>query len=237
MMNKSTLTGIVIGIVIASAGAVVANYTLSEKSAKSEIASTDSEVAVQDAGSPSLSEPAPEQTLQPLEDVAPAPKPKVAAVREEYQLVNEKPPAPTYAEVISVHPVMVGESVPREVCEQVPVTQQQPTKDENQILGTVAGAVIGGVLGNQVGGGSGKKIATVAGAVAGGYAGKKVQENAQSKNTTTTMETRCETVYDSTETVQGYDVAYRLGGVEGTVRMDRDPGDRIPVRNGRLVTE
>lgn len=45
----------------------------------------------------------------------------------------------------------------------------------------------------------------------------------------------CVTVY-ATESIQaGYDVTYELDGVRQNVRMDRDPGERIPVENGRLV--
>jgi len=33
----------------------------------------------------------------------------------------------------------------------------------------------------------------------------------------------------------GYDVSYRLGDETGQVRMDHDPGDVIPVRDGQLV--
>jgi uncharacterized protein YcfJ len=58
----------------------------------------------------------------------------------------------------------------------------------------------------------------------------------QNGNTYSTTETHCETVYDSSENIVGYDVRYRLGDEEGTVRMDRDPGPRIPVENGELQT-
>ena len=75
----------------------------------------------------------------------------------------------------------------------------------------------------------------MAGAVAGGYAGNKVQENMQTNNTYTTTERQCRTVNDSHEVVDGYNVSYRLGESEGMVRMDHDPGDRIPVDNGQLV--
>ncbi|MBX3707187.1 MAG: glycine zipper 2TM domain-containing protein [Pseudomonadales bacterium] len=145
------------------------------------------------------------------------------------------PPPPTHAEVLNVVPATRTVSVPREVCEEVPVTRQKPVKDEHQVIGTVAGAVIGGVLGNQVGGGSGKKVATVAGAAAGGYAGNKIQERVQENNTYTAMETRCNTVSDSKEEVIGYDVTYRIGDQQGQVRMDRDPGAEIPLVDGELA--
>jgi uncharacterized protein YcfJ len=97
--------------------------------------------------------------------------------------------------------------------------------------------VVGGVLGNQVGDGRGRKLATAAGAAAGGYAGNQVQKRMQAGNTYTTTETQCHTVYDSHEKIVGYDVHYKLGDQEGTIRMDRDPGERIPVENGQLVLE
>jgi len=140
-----------------------------------------------------------------------------------------------YAEVISVSPATETVRVPREQCREVLVEQQAPTKDPKQITGTVAGAVIGGVLGNQVGGGSGKKLATVGGAVAGGYAGNKVQEELQEGKTTQQVQQVCETVYDEHEEQVGYDVTFELRGVERVVRMDHDPGRRIPVENGVLV--
>lgn len=142
---------------------------------------------------------------------------------------------PTYADVLNVAEVTKTVQVPREVCEDVPVTRQKPVKDEKRIVGTVAGALIGGVLGNQVGGGSGKKIATVAGAAAGGYAGNKVQQNMQANDTYTEMERRCNTVTESQVKLIGYDVSYQLGDQTGKVRMDRKPGARIPVKDGQLV--
>ena len=97
------------------------------------------------------------------------------------------------------------------------------------------GFIIGGALGNQIGGGTGKKVATVAGAAAGGYAGNKTQERIQANSTYQATETRCQTVTDTQEVTRGYDVVYRIGDEEGTVFMDHDPGDRIPLSNGELV--
>lgn len=148
-----------------------------------------------------------------------------------YSLVS----GPTYAEVLAVEPVKETIKTPREVCKDVTVTRQRPVKDQHQIAGTAIGAIAGGLLGNQIGGGTGKKIATVAGAVGGGYAGNKVQENMQANDTYQTTETRCNTVTDSSEKVVGYNVKYDLDGKVGQVRMDRDPGARIPVRDGQLV--
>ncbi|MBU6956545.1 glycine zipper 2TM domain-containing protein [Pseudomonas sp. CVAP len=151
-----------------------------------------------------------------------------------YSLV--KSGGPEYAQVLAVEPVKTQIKTPREVCRDVPVTRQAPVKDQHQILGTVIGAVGGGLLGNMVGGGNGKKLATVAGAVGGGYAGNRVQEGMQERDTSTTMQRRCETVNDVSDKLVGYDVRYSLGGKEGKVRMDRDPGNQIPVdKDGHLI--
>ena len=174
-MNKSLVTGLVIGAAVVTAGAAVANLEIFDRS-------------------------------------------------------------PKFAEVLDVDTVKETVRTPREVCNDHVVTHTAPVKDEKRIAGTVIGAVVGGVLGNQVGDGSGRKIATAAGAAAGGYAGNKVQQRMQNGNTYTTTETRCETVYDSSEKIVGYDVRYRLGDKEDTIRMDRDPGPRIPVENGQLQT-
>jgi uncharacterized protein YcfJ len=144
---------------------------------------------------------------------------------------------PEFAQVVDVKPVTKTVRTPRQQCHDVQIVQKAPTKDPHKITGSVLGAVVGGVLGHQVGGGSGKKIATVAGAAAGGYAGNRVQKNMQDRNTITTTEQRCETVYDSHEEHLGFDVKYRLGKEEGQVRMDHDPGEKIPVQDGKLVLE
>ena len=174
-MNKSMLSGIIIGAVVATAGGAIAGYTaLSDK-------------------------------------------------------------APTHAQVVNVKEITETEKTPRQVCQEVAVNRQKPVQDQHQVLGSVAGAVVGGLLGNQVGGGSGKKIATVAGAAAGGYAGNKTQERMQNNSTYTTTETRCETVYDSNDKVVAYQVDYTIGEEAGSVRMNHNPGNRIPLQDGQLV--
>ena len=150
-----------------------------------------------------------------------------------YKVLSE----PKYAEVVDVKPVTKTIRTPRQQCHDEQVTQQAPTRDPHQITGTVAGAVLGAVIGNQVGGGNGKTLAKVAGAAAGGYAGNRVQKGIQERKTVTTTQQRCETVYDSHKERIGFDVQYRIGDNEGTVRMDRDPGARIPVRDGKLVLD
>jgi uncharacterized protein YcfJ len=148
-----------------------------------------------------------------------------------YQLFGE----PQFAEVLDVQPIMKTVRTPREVCQDVQVTQTRQPKDERKIAGAAIGAVVGGILGSQIGSGDGRKVATVAGAAAGGYAGNRIQNRMQQGNTYTTTEQKCETVYDSHEKQEGYNVRYRLGDQESSVRMDHDPGDRIPLQDGQLV--
>lgn len=148
-----------------------------------------------------------------------------------YKALN---PEPEFAEVLAVKPVTETTKTPKEICEDVVVNEQAPVKDTNRIAGTAIGAVAGGLLGSQVGGGTGRTVATVAGAAAGGYAGNQVQKNMQEKNTVSRTERRCRTVQESHTRTIGYDVRYRLGEEEGQVRMDHEPGPRIPVKGGKL---
>lgn len=148
-----------------------------------------------------------------------------------YKALN---PEPEFADVLAVKPVTETTKTPKEVCNEVAVNEQAPVKDPNRIAGTAIGAVAGGLLGNQIGGGTGRTLATVGGAAAGGYAGNQVQKNMQENKTVRRTETRCKTVYESHTKTVAYDVRYRLGEEEGQVRMDHQPGARIPVKDGQL---
>jgi uncharacterized protein YcfJ len=46
---------------------------------------------------------------------------------------------------------------------------------------------------------------------------------------------RCLTVYDTVLVDAGFDVTYELDGEQKVVRMEREPGKRIPVEDGELV--
>ncbi|WP_301100393.1 glycine zipper 2TM domain-containing protein [Propionivibrio sp.] len=144
---------------------------------------------------------------------------------------------PRFAEVLAVKDVTETVKTPREECHDVQVRHQAPVKDENRIAGKVAGGVIGGALGSMVGSGRGSTVAMVAGAAGGAYAGNQVQKNMQEKDTVTTTEARCKTVYDSSEKHIGYDVSYRLEGKQDVVRLAYNPGSQIPVKDGKLVLE
>lgn len=143
---------------------------------------------------------------------------------------------PQFAQVISATPIKETVKTPRKECRNVAVTHRRPVQDENRLLGSALGAVAGGVIGHQFGGGRGKDVATVVGALGGGYAGNQIQGSMQQGDTYTTSEQRCKTVYDKSQKLLGYDVTYKIGDREGKIRMDSDPGTRIPLdNNGQLV--
>lgn len=143
---------------------------------------------------------------------------------------------PQYAQVLSATAIKQTLKEPRQECRNVTLTHRRAVQDENRIAGSVLGAVAGGVLGHQFGGGRGRDVATVAGALAGGYGGNQVQGALQDRDTYTTSQQRCKTVYDKQEKMLGYDVTYKIGDRQGKIRMDTDPGTRIPLdSNGQLM--
>lgn len=143
---------------------------------------------------------------------------------------------PQYAQVVSATPIKETVKMPRKECRNVTVTHRRPVQDENRLTGSVLGAVAGGVIGHQFGGGRGKDVATVVGALGGGYAGNQVQGAMQERDTYTSTQQRCKTVYDKSEKMLGYDVTYKIGDQQGKIRMENDPGTQIPLDgNGQLV--
>lgn len=143
---------------------------------------------------------------------------------------------PQYAQVVSATPIKESIKTPRQECRNITLTHRRPVQDENRLTGSVLGAVAGGVLGHQFGGGRGRDVATVVGALGGGYAGNQVQGEMQTRDTYTTSEQRCKTVYDKADKMLGYDVTYKIGDQQGKIRMDKDPGTQIPLdSNGQLI--
>jgi len=143
---------------------------------------------------------------------------------------------PQYAQVVSATPIKETVKTPRQECHNVTVTHRRPVQDENRIAGSVLGAVAGGVIGHQFGGGRGKDVATVVGVLGGGYAGNQAQGALQERDTYTSTQQRCKTVYDKSEKMLGYDVTYKIGDQQGKIRMDKDPGTQIPLNSdGQLV--
>lgn len=149
-----------------------------------------------------------------------------------YQVSHRQP---SYAEVLKTEPLFQTVKTPHQVCKDAVVIHKAPVRDQDRIVGTAVGALVGGLLGHQIGAGSGRTVATIGGAAAGGYAGNRIQKNMQASDTETARQTCCKTEYESQEKVTGYKVTYRLDGQQNVVNMDYYPGDRIPVKDGKLV--
>jgi uncharacterized protein YcfJ len=119
-------------------------------------------------------------------------------------------PLQKYAEVVSVEPAFDTTRTPRQVC-----------GDE----AALAQAAVPGV-------------APVAGTPAPAPDAAKPEPPVASKAEDTPAEAgsaECGVVYDTSSVQAGFDVTYELDGVQKVVRMDRDPGQRIPVEDGELV--
>jgi uncharacterized protein YcfJ len=184
MINKWMLIGVVAGLGIATAGAVVA-YSMRDN--------TDQEMAAQTM---SDEMPAEDAVADVAEMSAPA-APAVAQVSTPAPHPATSPPAkkakaPKPEGQVAQAPVPAKE--PAQHCWDEEVTHTAEPKDEHRIAGTVIGGVVGAAVGNQFGGGKGKTLATVAGAAGGAYAGNRAQKAVQENNTYTTTEHHCEPV-------------------------------------------
>jgi uncharacterized protein YcfJ len=144
---------------------------------------------------------------------------------------------PSSVPVLSVKELTKTTRTPRQECHDEQVTRTKEPRDSHQLAGTGIGAVVGGLLGHEVGGGTGKALATVAGAAAGGYAGNRIENKIQQGETYTTTEQRCETVYDSSTSPNGYEVVYEWEGKRHRVHMAHDPGKSLPLKDGQVVLD
>ena len=54
-------------------------------------------------------------------------------------------------------------------------------------------------------------------------------------NAATEPSAECVVVFDTNSVQSGFDVTYELDGTQKVVRMEHDPGKRIPVEDGELV--
>lgn len=156
------------------------------------------------------------------------------------------------APVIAASPIYEQvSSAPRQECfNDVVTTAPQETyverRDYNSLNpgGAIVGGIAGGVLGHQIGGGRGRDVATVAGTIAGALVGSNIA-NAHSREATmiTRVEPaqervvqRCRTVQGYQDVLLGYDVTYRYGGRDTTVRLPYNPGSSVRVAVG-IVTD
>ena len=136
-----------------------------------------------------------------------------------------------YAPVVSSTPNYRQVSAPRQECwaEDVPV-QVQPQGRSN--TGALIGGVTGGIIGNQVGGGHGRDAATVAGAIVGTIVGERLDNPQQPPQYATQQVQRCRMVNDFKQELNGYNVTYRYGGKDVTVRLPYNPGPTVRIGVG-----
>jgi uncharacterized protein YcfJ len=149
-----------------------------------------------------------------------------------------------YAPVVAMAPVYERVNTPRQECwsETVAVAAPQsapgPGDPGAATAGTIIGGVVGGVAGHQVGSGRGKDVATVAGAIAGALIGNKIATKNSGDPAVVYNEPeqrvvqRCRTVDSWQDVIRGYDVTYRYGGHDATVRLPYDPGREVQVAVG-----
>ena len=144
------------------------------------------------------------------------------------------------APVLGARPVVERIAAPRQECwnETVTVDNPQPVASSGSgstAAGTIIGGVVGGVVGHQIGSGRGNDVATVAGTIVGALAGNSIaSKNAQGSAVvygppTQQVVQRCRTVDDWQDVIRGYDVTYRYGGRDATVRLPYDPGPQVRV--------
>ncbi len=139
-----------------------------------------------------------------------------------------------HARVIKVKPIteIVEVSVPQRECWTEHVTRYRGT--HTSYTPEILGGILGAAVGNQFGSGSGRKVATAAGALLGGSIGHDYKHRRYGGGGYAYTEPveRCEVrhAYHSEERIVGYKVKYRYHGRVYHTRMDRHPGDRIPVR-------
>lgn len=135
------------------------------------------------------------------------------------------------APVVSSTPNYRQVSVPRQECVTEDVSVQvQPQGRSN--TGAILGGIAGGILGNQVGGGHGRDAATVAGAVLGAVTGERMDNPQQPAQYATQQVQRCRMVNDVIQEISGYNVTYRYGGRDVTVRLPYNPGATVKVSVG-----
>jgi len=151
---------------------------------------------------------------------------------------------PAYAEVVSVEPVKQVVTTPEKICGAEPVARPTRVEDQTEYLTGnpgLGGRVISGMGRLPVRSGSGGTVASgtpdrraaqtvnkAPGTAHNGKAGKAGKAAAATHK-------QCRTVQQMSERVVAYDVRYRLHGRTSKVRMDYDPGTRIPVKDGKLV--
>lgn len=128
--------------------------------------------------------------------------------------------AQEFGRVISSTPMIQQVAVPRQVCANQQVVQQQPKSG----AGAIMGAIAGGAVGNAMGKGSGNAATTALGIFGGAILGDKVEGNSapEVRNVQT-----CNTQMFYENRTTGFNVVYEFNGKQYTVVMPSDPGPTV----------
>jgi len=128
--------------------------------------------------------------------------------------------AQEFGRVISSTPMIQQVAVPRQVCSNQQVVQQQ----QKSGAGALMGAIAGGAVGNAMGKGSGNAATTALGLFGGAILGDKIEGNAppEVRNVQT-----CTTQMFYENRTTGYNVVYEFNGKQYTVIMPQDPGTTV----------
>jgi uncharacterized protein YcfJ len=155
---------------------------------------------------------------------------------------------PAFAEVVSVEPVRKFVAASDKSCVDEQASRREPVADEPPASAVVINGMAGGMITREPA--RLEKIATLGAVAAGDPAGRagrnskvpakindsgKAANKAQAKQTVAASGTHCRRVNRVAEKIVAYDVRYRFHGKTTKVRMDHDPGARLPVRDGKVV--
>ncbi len=123
-------------------------------------------------------------------------------------------PFQKYATVVAVEPAFDDNQVPRQVC-----------GDEATIAAATAAATAGSV----------PPAAPSSALPEAASPQVPAEKSVQSTKPGETPVDTCVTFYDTESVAAGFDVTYELDRVQSVVRMDRNPGERLPVEVGEIV--
>jgi uncharacterized protein YcfJ len=130
--------------------------------------------------------------------------------------------AQEFGRVLSSTPVVQQVPVSRQICNDQPMSVQQPRSG----AGAALGGIVGGVAGNQIGHGSGRAAATLLGALGGAMVGN----NIEGSNNYVQNVPQCSTQTSYENRTVAYNVAYEYGGKQYNVQMPNDPGQTIALQ-------
>lgn len=155
---------------------------------------------------------------------------------------------PAFAEVVSVEPVRQFVAATDRACLDEQVSRRESAASEPLASAVVIDGMAGGAITRQPI--HLEKVATLGTVAAGDPGGRSIEDRkgpvktsrstksagkAHAKRTAAPAGARCRKADRVSQKIVAYDVRYRLHGKTAKVRMDPDPGARLPVREGKVV--